>query len=98
MVEELEAIPDRPAWDEIKHPIVPGPKRSRSQIEKEWQDYERTKLPSVKGEDEHKVIKIASGSYFLIALKRNGEVWFRRTGEAYEGGAMWEYVSNSGPT
>ena len=94
IIHELDPIPERPEWDERAHPIMPGSARTRKVIEREWEEYEHDGGTWGKGKvDEQKVVKIASGSDFAIALKQNGEVWYRRIGEQYSSKDTWEYVS-----
>jgi hypothetical protein len=65
-----------------------GARRTREEIEEEWN--KAAPLDGVSREKGEKVVKIASGSDFLVALKANGEVWFHRVREGEV--ASWEYV------
>lgn len=97
VVHELPPLPDRPEWDEVKYPSPPGLQRTREEIEKEWVDHEDTKgWTDAKGaEEEIKVVTVASGADYIIALRRNGEVWYRRLGDSYNAAVEWEYVSHT---
>lgn len=63
-------------------------RRTREEIEEEWN--RAAPLDGVSREKGEKVVKIASGSDFLVALKANGEVWFHRVREGEV--SSWEYV------
>lgn len=69
-----------------------GARRTREEIEEEWN--RAAPLDGVSREKGEKVVKIASGSDFLVALKANGEVWFLRVREGEV--ASWEYVRDRG--
>jgi SCF-associated factor 1 len=58
-----------------------------------WKAYDEN-TPEKQKELDQKVVKIASGLDCIIALKANGEVWYRRVKEG-ESSAEWEYVSAS---
>lgn len=58
-----------------------------------WKTYDEN-TPEKQKELDQKVVKIASGLDCIIALKANGEVWYRRVKEG-EPSSEWEYVSTS---
>ena len=85
VVHTLEPIPPRPEW---RHDAASeaGPKpaartrMSREELEAEWREWEATRTQKTLEADQ-KVVQIASGQDFVVALKANGEVWFHRVYE-----------------
>jgi SCF-associated factor 1 len=75
VVVTLEDIPDRPDTEVGKS---------------EWEEWENGQ-PSKRLEEMQRVVKIDSGLDFVVALKGNGEVWYRRVKENQSN--SWEYVS-----
>ncbi len=88
---ELEEIPRRPVWDE-KWTEVAAEGRMRQELEDEWDEWTSTRDAETL-QEKVRVVKIASGLDFVLALKGNGEVWIRRVGQQ-ERNAVWEYVNN----
>ena len=92
IIETSPSIPPRPTFESDSRPKV-GEETSWAELEaldNAWRAYEAKS--SGKGKDEEeKVIKIASGSDFLVALRANGEVWFRHVGP--DEPAEWIFVS-----
>ena len=66
----MEALPERPAL--AVDPTLKAKKAAKDQI---WDEAESGGRSFETAEDLQKVIKIASGADFLLALKANGEVW-----------------------
>lgn len=92
---DLEEVPERPVWDEEWTEVeAEGP--TRPELEDEWNEWASTRDASTLKEKE-KVVKIASGLDFVLALKGTGEVWFHRVAVG-EKGASWIYVSTSSIT
>lgn len=86
-VEALEEVPEREKWD-VKYDV--GEAEEMEAKEKEWDSPENRHTGGKDGDGE-KVIKIASGQGFVVALKASGEVWVRLIDENRQ--AEWEYVS-----
>jgi SCF-associated factor 1 len=93
VVHTLEDIPSRPVCDgedlydeqeqELDHGEQKGARRTRKEVEDEW-------VAAAGRRSEERVVRIASGLDFLVALKENGEVWCHRVKEGEA--AAWEYV------
>ncbi|OXM80887.1 SCF-associated factor 1 [Cryptococcus neoformans Bt63] len=72
---ELPAVPLRPEY------VTPSAEDSKSgakdlgRLDAEWKEYDTTHTAETL-EEGQKIIKIASGLEFILALKKNGEVWF----------------------
>ena len=89
-ISELEEVPRRPVYDDQRtEAVVEGP--TRSELEEEWKQWRSTRNEGTLIEKE-RVVKIASGLDFVLALKANGEVWFRRVTQN-SWASTWEYVS-----
>lgn len=91
VVDLLEDIPERPKWDDLDDGDI---KEELMQKEKEWEEV-RHGMNESQIQRAEKVIKIASGQGFIVALRGNGEVWIRQIHESRE--SEWEYVSPSYP-
>ena len=90
-VSELEEVPKRPVYDDLRTEVMPeGP--TRSELEEEWKQWTSTRNETTLLETE-RVVKIASGLDFVLALKANGEVWFCRVTQDTRI-SSWEYVSD----
>ncbi|KAK6903041.1 hypothetical protein I203_108302 [Kwoniella mangroviensis CBS 8507] len=63
--------------------------RRISELQDEWDGYERSRSPKVL-EEEQKIVKIASGEDFIVALKKNGEVWLIKVKEGEN--LLWQYM------
>lgn len=83
LVEPLPARPDLQA----SSPDQKGRKQAK---DAEWEEWEGQLTSSAK-EEGSKVVKIASGADFLVALKGNGEVWACSVRDEQIG--AWIYVS-----
>ncbi|WRT67267.1 uncharacterized protein IL334_004234 [Kwoniella shivajii] len=55
----------------------------------EWQEYQSSRSTKII-EEEQKIIKIASGEDFVVALKKNGEVWLTKVKEGEA--PYWQYM------
>ena len=93
IIETSAQIPPRPAFDAGKTPRS-GEEISWERLKKlddAWREDEGKMSRNKSKQEQEKVVKIASGSDFLVALRYNGEVWFRyvRSGEPTE----WIFVS-----
>ncbi|ODO10811.1 hypothetical protein I350_01409 [Cryptococcus amylolentus CBS 6273] len=78
VVHELPSIPDRPGLDEEDDKRLEYRGRDRGghtsqELRALWSEYEST--TSRNSQDDQRVVKLASGADFLLALKANGEVW-----------------------
>ncbi|WVQ71765.1 hypothetical protein IAR50_001306 [Cryptococcus sp. DSM 104548] len=78
VVYELPSIPERPELDQEDDKHFEYGSRDRGghtsqELRALWSEYESTR--SRPSEDDQKVVKLASGGEFLLALKKNGEVW-----------------------
>lgn len=88
VVVELEGLPERPGWKDLGHL---GDELKVK--EAEWDAWESSQRKGNETREEaERVVKIASGQGFVVALKANGEVWFRLVQENRE--FEWEYVSS----
>jgi len=88
-VSALDEIPLRPVW-ESSDEVNDHAERGRADLEREWDEWTSSRDEKCLRELE-RVVKIASGQDFLLALKGNGEVWhisFRNI----ENANTWEYV------
>ncbi|WWD10033.1 hypothetical protein V865_008166 [Kwoniella europaea PYCC6329] len=85
----LPPLPLRPA--NIRSETDKGGFKSRRRLElqDEWDEYERSRSPKVL-EEEQKIVKIASGEDFIVALKKNGEVWLIKVKEGES--LLWQYM------
>lgn len=83
IVHELEALPERPTYEDEDAEMKAK--------QDEWADWD-SRSDKAK-EDGERVVKIASGQGFVVALKGNGEVWYRQVEENVH--FNWEYVSSS---
>ena len=89
VVLELEQIPKRPTADE-EWTDAEADGRTRAELEDEWREW--TVMRDTKTlADKEKVVKIACGLDFVLALKGNGEVWFRHVTEG-ERNVTWTHV------
>ncbi|WWD16048.1 hypothetical protein CI109_100473 [Kwoniella shandongensis] len=99
VVVTLPEIPERPVLDthdddwtdlggEVVTGAVKGPKM-RKELEDEWKDYESTRTAKDLAEGQ-KVVRIAGGLEFLIALRKNGEVWHTRVKERHP--ITWQFL------
>jgi SCF-associated factor 1 len=100
----LDSIPHRPVWEEDsddsrgvdaaeeEQAARMERKTKRQELENELAQWRSVRTERTLNEGE-KVVKIASGEDFLLALKANGEVWFSRVRDN-EALSNWEYVSN----
>ncbi|ORY27217.1 regulator of chromosome condensation 1/beta-lactamase-inhibitor protein II [Naematelia encephala] len=81
-VDKLEQVPVRPEWTGAND-------ADTQKLEDDWEVWASTANKRTRDEGE-KVVKIASGEGFVVALKKCGEVWMRRVrdGEAF----TWEYL------
>lgn len=93
VVSQLEEIPKRPVWksEATDDDDDSSESRSRSDLENEWTAWSSSRNAKTL-EEKEKVVKIASGLDFVLALKGNSEVWFRKLGEGPVT-STWEYVS-----
>ncbi|WVN86742.1 uncharacterized protein L203_101914 [Cryptococcus depauperatus CBS 7841] len=94
VVIELPSLSSRPNWEGNPPDNEGSGAEGKSgktweQLEDEWNAYESVRTTEEISESQ-KVIKIASGLDFLIALRKNGEVWYTKvhTGEAFS----WLYL------
>ncbi|WVQ78399.1 hypothetical protein IAT38_000485 [Cryptococcus sp. DSM 104549] len=89
VVETLDAIPTRPTLEEMLETSADGHEKWLHDLEVQWTEHE-----SVRGQKEladgQKVVKIAGGLEFLIALKKNGEVWYTRVKEGEA--PFWQFL------
>lgn len=94
IVRSLDPLPERPALH--ISPDVPDrgqdQKARRKAKDAEWAEYESQSVDLKAREDGNKVVKIASGADFLVALKANGEVWACPVRDGDVG--IWIYVSS----
>ena len=75
VVQGLDVLPSRP---------------DEPQVSGVWDEYDADTSAKEKKDDE-KVVKIASGEHFVLALKANGEVWIHAT--KVNEFKSWVYVS-----
>ena len=69
VVRQMDAIPERPEL------VVEGALQGRKKAkDDEWANWQ-TNLTSKTIEEGRKVVKIASGENFVLALRASGEVW-----------------------
>ncbi|WVQ98829.1 hypothetical protein IAU59_005960 [Kwoniella sp. CBS 9459] len=96
VVQTLPPVPSRPIYEGKDHGVhLPVGVKFKQDMEADWIDYESTRSQRVV-EDEQRVVKIASGEDFVVALKNNGEVWLTRVKEATP--PIWQYLPYfSGP-
>ncbi|WWC69286.1 uncharacterized protein I206_103224 [Kwoniella pini CBS 10737] len=95
----LPPIPTRP----VRKDILAGDTRefeAKSQreenLEMAWAEYQSTRSLKLL-EEEQRVVKIASGEDFLVALKKNGEVWLTVVKDGVA--PKWQYMKYfSSPT
>ncbi|KAI9637852.1 regulator of chromosome condensation 1/beta-lactamase-inhibitor protein II [Dioszegia hungarica] len=80
IVHELEALPERPTYEDEDAEMKAK--------QDEWADWD-SRSDKAK-EDGERVVKIASGQGFVVALKGNGEVWYRQVEENVH--FNWEYL------
>lgn len=88
VVRQLEAIPERPDIDARRDLELREMKATK---EKEWDAYLQSGTDKTL-EEGRKVVKIASGANFLLALRANGEVWVCWVQDEALG--SWIYVSH----
>lgn len=88
VVRLVEALPSRPVLDVDR----PEQKERKKAKDTEWGDWEGN-LTSSMIDEGSKVVKIASGADFLVALKGNGEVWACSVRDTIIG--AWVYVRHS---
>lgn len=81
IVHELEVPPERPVYEDEDAEMKAK--------QDEWADGESRS--DKEKEDGKRVVKIASGQGFVVALKANGEVWYRQVEDNVQ--FNWEYVS-----
>jgi SCF-associated factor 1 len=91
VIDLLEDIPERPNYHDLDDGQI---KEELLAKVKEWEEVQHGMSDSQKVKAE-KVVKIASGQGFIVALKANGEVWLRQVHETQQ--SHWEYVSFSPP-
>lgn len=72
---ELPAIPLRPEHLIQTAEDSNSDTKALELLDVEWKEYDSTHAPETL-RDGQKVIKIASGLEFILALKKNGEVWY----------------------
>jgi SCF-associated factor 1 len=84
VVSQLESIPERPELEVNEE--LKGRKEAKDQ---EWADWQAN-LTDKTLEEGRKVVKIASGVDFLLALRANGEVWACSVADNTLG--PWTYV------
>ncbi|WVR05291.1 hypothetical protein IAU60_002304 [Kwoniella sp. DSM 27419] len=90
VVMTLDALPTRPtAQEQSASSPSTGWSKTIDQLEAEWEEYRSSRSPQVL-QEEQKVIKIASGQDFIVALKQNGEVWFTVVKEGTV--PAWQYL------
>lgn len=84
----MEPLPSRPTLE-----VDPSMKTRKVAKDVEWEKAEEGGSSSESSEDRQKVIKIASGADFLLALKANGEVWACSVRDPVVG--AWIYVRST---
>ena len=93
IIETSSPIPARPVVDAGRAPRRGEeiPWEQLKKIDDAWREDEGKPSRNKSEQEQEKVVKIASGSDFLVALRSNGEVWFRhvRSEEPNE----WIFVS-----
>ncbi|KAK8869686.1 hypothetical protein IAR55_000254 [Kwoniella newhampshirensis] len=95
----LPEIPGRPVldahdeeWTDLGAETLTGEPKSqktRKELEEGWQEYEASRTAGTLAEGQT-VVRIASGLDFLIALRKNGEVWFTRVKDREA--ILWQYL------
>jgi SCF-associated factor 1 len=89
VVRPLEPIPERPDFDIGEDEEM---KELKAQKDREWDEYLQTGTDKTI-EEGQKIVKIASGADFLVALRASGEVWVCSVKD--EASAHWVYVSHA---
>ncbi|RXK35488.1 hypothetical protein M231_07266 [Tremella mesenterica] len=84
----MDPLPVAPVWirEEERDERV---RDRREKLEDEWKEWREGTMRGKK-EDGEKVVKIASGLDFVVALKQCGEVWLAKVTEASVGN--WQYL------
>ena len=89
VVRLIESIPERPALE-----VGEGMKEKKEAKDEEWENWQAN-LTDKTIEEGRKVVKIASGADFLLALRASGEVWACSVSHNTIG--QWIYVSHIVP-
>ncbi|OCF36509.1 hypothetical protein I316_01758 [Kwoniella heveanensis BCC8398] len=91
VVQTLPLVPSRPTYDEDDSldMTLPAGVKSKQDLSAEWSEYQSTRSQKAIEEGE-RVVKIASGEDFVVALKKNGEVWLTRVKQAAP--PLWQYL------
>ncbi|KAL1413473.1 hypothetical protein Q8F55_001242 [Vanrija albida] len=88
----LPPIPARPRWpDEEDGRGQPEDAALRKQLEQQWDEWEARETEKTLAAAE-RVVKIACGHDFVLALKGSGEVWLIPTTHDGVASARWEYL------
>ncbi|WWC60959.1 uncharacterized protein I303_103536 [Kwoniella dejecticola CBS 10117] len=91
----LPPLPSRPAAEPSNASTSEIETKSRNrfarkkELDVEWNEYTASRTPKLL-EEEQRVVKVASGEDFILALKKNGEVWLTRIKEGVI--PRWQYM------